>query len=105
MSEILQHKGVKRLTTNSDADNDPDWIALDLLSQAEHDESAQSILVTDDAAFGQAVAAAVAKRLETLERRWAGDAGRDEDRRLVAVALRNTANAAGMTRMASITNT
>jgi signal transduction histidine kinase len=36
--------------------------------------------------------------LETLERRWAGDPGRDEDRRLVAVALRNTANAAGMVR-------
>ena len=50
-------------------DNDPDWIALDLLSQAEHDESAQSILVTDSPAFGQAVAQAVAMRLETLERR------------------------------------
>jgi len=36
--------------------------------------------------------------LETLEQRWAGDASRDEDRRLVAVALRNTANAAGMVR-------
>ncbi len=36
--------------------------------------------------------------LETLERRWAGDPGREEDRRLVAVALRNTANAAGMVR-------
>jgi histidinol dehydrogenase len=34
----------------ADADNDPDWIAVDLLSQAEHDESAQSILITDDAA-------------------------------------------------------
>jgi histidinol dehydrogenase len=39
------------------------------LSQAEHDESAQSLLITDDAAFGQAVADAVEKRLETLERR------------------------------------
>ena len=36
--------------------------------------------------------------LETLERRWAGDASRDEDRRLVTVALRNTANAAGLVR-------
>jgi histidinol dehydrogenase len=42
---------------------------LDLLSQAEHDESAQSILITDNAGFGQAVALAVEKRLETLERR------------------------------------
>ena len=53
----------------ADADNDPDWIALDLLSQAEHDESAQSILITDSAVFGEAVTKAVAKRLETLERR------------------------------------
>jgi histidinol dehydrogenase len=53
----------------ADKDNDPDWIALDLLSQAEHDESAQSILITDDAAFGQAVADAVDARLQTLERR------------------------------------
>jgi histidinol dehydrogenase len=53
----------------ADKENDPDWIALDLLSQAEHDESAQSVLMTNDAAFGRAVADAVDKRLETLERR------------------------------------
>ena len=52
----------------ADKDNDPDWIALDLMAQAEHDESAQSILITDDAEFGQACAAAVKKRLQTLER-------------------------------------
>ncbi len=50
-------------------DQDPDWVALDLLSQAEHDESAQSILITPDAAFGRAVAAAVEARLATLPRR------------------------------------
>ncbi|CAN1509918.1 HisD Histidinol dehydrogenase [Paracoccaceae bacterium] len=61
--------GPSEILVIADAHNDPDWIALDLLSQAEHDESAQSILVTPDAAFGQAVAGAVAKRLETLERR------------------------------------
>ncbi|MCX7287337.1 MAG: histidinol dehydrogenase [Rhodobacterales bacterium] len=61
--------GPSEILVIADADNDPDWIALDLLSQAEHDESAQSILITPDAAFGQAVADAVAKRLETLERR------------------------------------
>lgn len=61
--------GPSEILVIADADNDPDWIALDLLSQAEHDESAQSILVTDDAGFGHAVARAVAKRLETLERR------------------------------------
>ncbi|MEM9786530.1 MAG: histidinol dehydrogenase [Pseudomonadota bacterium] len=60
--------GPSEILVIADKDNDPDWIALDLLSQAEHDESAQSILITDDATFGQAVAAAVDKRLETLER-------------------------------------
>jgi histidinol dehydrogenase len=61
--------GPSEILVIADGDNDPDWIALDLLSQAEHDESAQSILITDSPAFGQAVAQAVAKRLETLERR------------------------------------
>lgn len=61
--------GPSEILVIADRDNDPDWIALDLLSQAEHDESAQSILITDDAAFGQAVADAVEARLQTLERR------------------------------------
>ncbi|SOH92424.1 histidinol dehydrogenase [Monaibacterium marinum] len=61
--------GPSEILVIADADNDPDWVAVDLLSQAEHDESAQSILITDDYDFGQAVAAAVNKRLETLERR------------------------------------
>jgi len=61
--------GPSEILVIADADNDPDWIALDLLSQAEHDESAQSILITPDAAFGRAVADAVAKRLDTLDRR------------------------------------
>ncbi|MEL0438268.1 histidinol dehydrogenase [Phycobacter sp. K97] len=61
--------GPSEILVIADKDNNPDWIALDLMSQAEHDESAQSILITDDAAFGRAVAEAVDKRLETLERR------------------------------------
>ncbi len=61
--------GPSEILVIADRDNDPDWLAIDLLSQAEHDESAQSILITDDAEFGRAVAAAVDKRLETLERR------------------------------------
>ena len=48
------------------ADNNPDWIAADLLAQAEHDTAAQSILISDDAAFGRAVAAAVERQLKTL---------------------------------------
>jgi histidinol dehydrogenase len=70
--------GPSEILVIADGDNDPDWIALDLLSQAEHDESAQSILITTDAAFGQAVSRAVDKRLETLERRAiAGASWRD----------------------------
>jgi len=61
--------GPSEILVIADGDNNPDWIALDLLSQAEHDESAQSILITTDPAFGRAVAAAVEKHLETLERR------------------------------------
>ncbi len=61
--------GPSEILVIADGDNDPDWIALDLLSQAEHDESAQSILITTDAGFGRDVAAAVDARLETLARR------------------------------------
>ena len=61
--------GPSEILVIADAANRPDWIALDLLSQAEHDESAQSILVTDNASFGLAVAEAVNLRLKTLGRR------------------------------------
>ncbi len=60
--------GPSEILVIADGENDPDWIALDLLSQAEHDPSAQSILVTDAPDFARAVAAAVDARLETLER-------------------------------------
>ncbi|ATG38261.1 histidinol dehydrogenase [Phaeobacter piscinae] len=60
--------GPSEILVIADKDNDPDWIALDLLSQAEHDESAQSILITDDEAFGRSVADAVEARLQTLDR-------------------------------------
>jgi len=53
----------------ADGAQDPDWVALDLMAQAEHDETAQSILITDDAAFGRAVAAAVDRLLTRLDRR------------------------------------
>ncbi len=70
--------GPSEILVIADKDNDPDWVALDLLSQAEHDESAQSILVTDDAEFGRAVTRAVQTRLQTLERRAiAGPSWRD----------------------------
>ena len=70
--------GPSEILVIADAENDPDWIALDLLSQAEHDASAQSILITTDERFGRAVMDAVEKRLETLERRAiAGPSWRD----------------------------
>jgi histidinol dehydrogenase len=70
--------GPSEILVISDGSADPDWLALDLLSQAEHDQSAQSILITPDAAHARAVVAAVEKRLETLERREiAGASWRD----------------------------
>ncbi len=49
--------GPSEVVILADAANDPRHVAIDLLAQAEHDESAQSILITDDAAFADAVAA------------------------------------------------
>ncbi len=70
--------GPSEILVIADRDNEPDWIALDMLSQAEHDESAQALLITDDPAFGDAVEAAIEARLETLERRAiAGASWRD----------------------------
>jgi histidinol dehydrogenase len=53
----------------ADKTANPDWIAADLLAQAEHDESAQSILITDDASLADAVVAAVDRHLATLSRK------------------------------------
>ena len=87
--------GPSEVLVIADADNDPDWIALDLLSQAEHDESAQAILITDDAGFGQAVAGAVAARLETLDRRAiAGASWRDHG---AVITVRDWDEAAALT--------
>ena len=58
--------GPSEILVVADTDNDADWIAADLLSQAEHDPTSQSILITDDAAFADAVAAAVERTLATL---------------------------------------
>ncbi|MCX7302884.1 MAG: histidinol dehydrogenase, partial [Hyphomicrobiales bacterium] len=60
--------GPSEVLVVADRDNDPDWIAADLLAQAEHDVSAQSILLTDDAEFARAVEAAVERQLTTLPR-------------------------------------
>jgi histidinol dehydrogenase len=60
--------GPSEVLVVADGSNDPDWIAADLLAQAEHDASAQSILITDDPAFGKAVERAVERQLQTLPR-------------------------------------
>lgn len=86
--------GPSEILVIADGDNDPDWIALDLLSQAEHDESAQAILVTTDAAFGREVAQAVEARLQTIERRdIAGASWRDFG---AVVAVRGLGEAADL---------
>ncbi|NQV81600.1 MAG: histidinol dehydrogenase [Alphaproteobacteria bacterium] len=61
--------GPSEILVVADGANDPAWIAADLLSQAEHDPAAQSILMTDDAAFADRVATAVESQLATLTRR------------------------------------
>jgi len=58
--------GPSEIVVVADAANDPDWIAADLLSQAEHDPTTQSILFTDDDTFATRVAAAVEAQLQTL---------------------------------------
>lgn len=77
----------------ADAHNDPAWIAADLLAQAEHDESAQSILITDDAAFGKAVAAAVESELRTLPREKIARASWESHGAIVIVSSLNDAPA------------
>jgi histidinol dehydrogenase len=58
--------GPSEILVIADAQNDPDWIAADLLSQAEHDPLAQSILITDDAVFADQVADRVGVALASL---------------------------------------
>ncbi|MEL7105397.1 MAG: histidinol dehydrogenase [Pseudomonadota bacterium] len=60
--------GPSEILVIADAANDPDWIAIDLLSQAEHDASAQAILITTDGELGAAVAQAVETQLTVLDR-------------------------------------
>jgi histidinol dehydrogenase len=60
--------GPSEVLVVADANANPDWIAADLLAQAEHDEAAQSILITDNAALAAAVEQAVQAQLATLPR-------------------------------------
>jgi len=60
--------GPSEVLVIADKNNDPDWIAADLLAQAEHDTAAQAILMTDDAGLALEVEAAVERQLRTLPR-------------------------------------
>jgi histidinol dehydrogenase len=60
--------GPSEILVVADAQNDPAWIAADLLSQAEHDEAAQAILIADDARFAAEVERAVEGHLKMLGR-------------------------------------
>lgn len=60
--------GPSEVLVIADKDNNPDWIAADLLAQAEHDTAAQSILMTDDQDFASAVERAVERQLKSLPR-------------------------------------
>jgi len=72
--QVFGHVGIDSIAGPSevvvlaDAANDPRLVAIDLLAQAEHDEAAQAILITDNAAFGDAVARTLAAELPTLPR-------------------------------------
>lgn len=61
--------GPSEILVVCDGQTDPDWVAMDLFSQAEHDEDAQPILVTPDADFIDAVEASINKLLPTMERK------------------------------------
>ena len=70
--------GPSEILVLADGDNNPAWIAVDLLSQAEHDTAAQAILITNDKSFADAVVTAVDKQLKTLARtETAGASWRD----------------------------
>ncbi|MEL7346713.1 MAG: histidinol dehydrogenase [Pseudomonadota bacterium] len=99
--QVFGHVGIDMIAGPSevliiaDAANDPDWVAIDLLAQAEHDVSAQAICITDDAGFGEAVMRAVDRRLQRLERtEIAGESWR---RHGAVVVARDMAQAVDLT--------
>jgi histidinol dehydrogenase len=84
--------GPSEILVVSDGMSNPDWIAIDLLSQAEHDRGARSVLITDDAAFADRVAIAVSAALERLPRsEIAGASWRDHGAIIVVPRLDDAA--------------
>jgi histidinol dehydrogenase len=84
--------GPSEILVVADNRNDPAWIAADLLSQAEHDASSQSVLIADDKAFADQVALAVDSELKTMARRdIAGASWRDNGAIILVPELANAA--------------
>jgi histidinol dehydrogenase len=83
--------GPSEITIVADANNDPDWIAADLLSQAEHDANAQAILITDDNAFALNVSEAVDTLLGRMVRADTARLSWQNNGAIVVVGDRNRA--------------
>jgi histidinol dehydrogenase len=82
--------GPSEILVVADGKNNPDWIAADLLSQAEHDTSSQSILITDDADFATKVEEAVERALALLPRKEiAGTSWREHGGVIVVADLKD----------------
>src|SRR6516225_12049603 len=78
--------GPSEILVVADRHNDPEWIAADLLSQAEHDTAAQAILITDDARFAAEVERAVERHLSQLPRAQIARASWDAHGAILVVA-------------------
>jgi histidinol dehydrogenase len=87
--------GPSEVVVIADASQNARRVAVDLLAQAEHDEAAQSILITDDAGFADSVAAAVLAELPTLER--AAIAGASWQAHGAIILVRDWTEAAALT--------
>ena len=79
--------GPSEVLVIADKTGNPDWIAADLLAQAEHDVSAQSILITDDASLAEAVEKAVESQLKTLPRASVASASWRDFGAIITVAM------------------
>lgn len=83
--------GPSEILVIADGKNNPDWIAADLVSQAEHDTSSQSIVITDNAAFADQVAAAVERALVLLPRKDIASASWNNNGAIIVVGHLNDA--------------
>lgn len=77
--------GPSEILVIADKFNNPEWTAADLLSQAEHDKSAQSVLITDDVEFAKSVEDAVTRQLESLPRKEIAGASWQDNSAIIIV--------------------